>query len=129
MVLPSGYYTQAASDQLMSHVPTKIEFERSGGFAGVTLVGVLHLDQLPEEEAQHLRCLVQDAHIFQLQSPPRSPDQADVFQYTLNVHTENDLKTLKFDESNIPAEAKPLIHFLTKYAKAHRRSAHGESRN
>lgn len=122
-VLPFGCYSQTASYQAMSDVPTKIEFERSGGFAGVTLSVVIQLDQLPEEEAQHLRGLVQNAHIFELQSPPRSPDQVDAFQYTLNVHTQNNSKTLTFDESNISAEAKPLIQILTKYAKAQRRSA------
>ena len=62
----------------------RIQFERTGGFAGMRTVASIDSDSLPPGQAQELRELVDAADFFNL--PSRIEDSgegADQFQYTV----------------------------------------------
>jgi hypothetical protein len=96
----------------------RISFERSGGFAGITMKTALDEKDLAPEEAQKFRQLVEKADFFN--SPgkimPRSP-QPDRFQYELRLEEKGRQHTVTISEEVLPAKLKPLVNWLME--KAH----------
>ena len=96
----------------------RISFERSGGFAGITMKTAVDEKDLAPGEAQKLRQLVEEADFFN--SPgkimARSP-QPDRFQYELRLEEGNRQHTVTMSEETLPEKLKPLIKWLKEKAK------------
>lgn len=92
---------------------TKIKFERSGGFAGITLQSTLDLDDLPEDEAEQARQLIDEAKLFDQpkQIKARSP-MPDRFEYKLTIQEKGRRRTIVVGDQSTPANLKPLIDLL-----------------
>lgn len=97
---------------------TKITFERSGGFAGVTLSSKLDPDDLPEDEAIQARKLIDEAKLFeqpkQIKSRSPTPDR---FEYKLTIREKGKRRTIVVGDQSTPANLKPLIDFLLEKAR------------
>lgn len=91
----------------------RIYFERTGGFAGITLTTIIDTAGLPQEDAQKLRKMLDEAAFFKLHSKilPSSP-QADRFQYKLKVEGDGFQHTVIVSEEAMPAGLTPLIKWL-----------------
>jgi hypothetical protein len=91
-----------------------IEFERTGGFAGLTLKKVIDLDKLPPEDANKLYQLVEASDFFELpETIAASKPSVDQFHYTVTVNASGKKHTVDVDEAAVPPKLKPLIQWLT----------------
>lgn len=97
----------------MADDPIRIDLERSGGFAGVSLKASVDTSQLPPEEARTVTELVDrvdfDALAARTASPSRAPDR---FQYDLAVRRGGERHALSLGESAVPPELRPLLDYL-----------------
>ena len=94
---------------------TTITFERTGGVVGNDLHLDLDLDTLPEDEAQHLLKLIEEADFFRIPEHPASTVQftPDEFKYTITVDTGDTTHTVHTSDSTIPKNVLPLAKELT----------------
>ena len=97
----------------------KINFERSGGFAGMLTTVSVDTSSLPSEQAAKLQNMVEDANFFSLSSaPPPKRGPADYFNYRITVEAEDGRKhTVECTDIAMQSSIKPLIDFLGKQAK------------
>ena len=91
----------------------RISFERSGGFAGITMKTAVDEKDLAPGEAQKLRQLVEEADFFNLPGKivSRSP-QPDRFQYELKLEGSGQQHTVTMSEEAMPVKLKPLVKWL-----------------
>ncbi len=102
----------------------RIQFERTGGFAGMRLAVTIDSEALSQEEAIRLRELVDAAGFFELPEEITTPTPgADRFLYTLTVEVEGRRHTVRTSDAAAPAALRSLIDWLTKAAReAHKSS-------
>jgi hypothetical protein len=100
-----------------------IDFERSGGFAGMTIKTTVDTDTLPSDEAKELGQLVSAANFFTL---PRSINGggsgADEFHYKLTVQVDELKRTVEATDSTMPDSLRPLVDRLMSMARAARQA-------
>ena len=91
----------------------RISFERSGGFAGITMKTAVDEEDLAPGEAQKLRQLVEETDFFNLPGKiiSRSP-QPDRFQYELKLEEKGRQNTVTVSEEAMPPKLKPLVNWL-----------------
>lgn len=99
----------------------KIVFERSGGLMGLKSALTIDLNDLPSDQAEALRRLVDEANFFTLTADPFAQSAPDGFQYTITVETEVVRHTLHVSDTTAPAELRPLLKELTQRARLQRR--------
>jgi len=95
-----------------------IEFERSGGVAGIRLATTVDTDTLSADEAAGVRTLVDDADFFNL--PGRlttSSPGADRFAYRITVRSPGRSHTVDVGEGAAPASLRPLLDWLMSAAR------------
>ena len=98
----------------------QIQFERSGGFAGIKQQYCVALDSLPEEERRKVMGLIADAGFFDLPSTlPKGTPGADQFQYKISVDSDQGTHEVQVDQSAVPAGLQPLIAWLQAAARKH----------
>ena len=102
----------------------RISFERSGGFAGISMKTAVDEKDLALDEAQKLRQLVEEADFFNLPGKivSRSP-QPDRFQYELKLEEKGRQHTVTVSEEAVPPKLKPLVKWLTEAARQKRKKA------
>lgn len=98
--------------------PIRIELERSGGVAGISLRASIDTSALPPDEAQDIARMVDRIDFDDLASRPHRPARgADRFQYDLTVQQGAARHRLSLPESAVPTELKPLLERLVARAK------------
>src|SRR5262245_6574832 len=96
----------------------RIQFTRSGGFAGIRLRLTLDLNELPPKDREELKRLVREADFFKLsESFPSPQPQPDAFQYQIRVEGEGGAHQVLAGSRGPPA-LRPLIERLEELAKA-----------
>jgi len=99
----------------------RIDFCRSGGVAGVQLKTSVDTENLPPEEAEDLRRLVQRAGLTTARDPaPQTGRGADRFQYDLSVARADERVELSLAESEVTPEIRALLDALVKLARRRR---------
>lgn len=100
----------------------KITFERSGGFMGLKSGLTIDLNDLPSDDAETLRRLVDESSFFTLteNASTRRPIP-DGFQYTITVETEMIKHTVRASDTTVPNELRPLLQELSQRARPQRR--------
>jgi hypothetical protein len=95
-----------------------IEFERSGGFAGVVLRTSVDSSELPREEAAELEALVARASLPGLAARSGgSPPAPDRFQYVLTILRDGRTQRIRFSERDVTPELRPLLDRLLDLAR------------
>ncbi len=95
-----------------------IRLERTGGFAGLRRTVTIDTDTLPSEESRKLQEMVEAAGFFNLPEKFPLPTRgADYFIYRLIVEKDGKKHTVEVSEPSVPAELRPLIQSLLKYAR------------
>jgi hypothetical protein len=92
----------------------KVSFRQSGGYAGITMGCDLDTASMPEEDAAHLRELVERADVARLKealSPDRAPD---AFTYELTIERPSGALRLTFDDKTKPEGLADLLSFVRK---------------
>ena len=96
----------------------RIEFERSGGFAGMRLSGRVETSELPAEQACSLEEAVDAAQFWALPGEiPGHQRGADRFQYVVTVETEDQRHTVRVGESAMPEALGALVKAVTRLAR------------
>ncbi len=100
-----------------------IEFERSGGFAGLSLQLQVNTASLPEEEGRELLEMVNQSGFFTFPKQGGTSDSgADQFNYKLTVDTGERKHTMEMTDASAPATLQPLLKRLTRMARSGRYS-------
>jgi hypothetical protein len=98
--------------------PLEVELEQSGGFAGIRRRTTVNTAELSADEAARLSELVDQLDLEQLVrrqgGPAQHPDQ---FQYDLTVTRGGRQYRLRLNESDVPAEVRPLLDLLLRRAR------------
>ncbi|MGB7846366.1 MAG: protealysin inhibitor emfourin [Candidatus Acidiferrum sp.] len=97
----------------------RIEFTRSGGFAGMRLNVVLDTKDIPEAEALELKRMVEAADFFNLPESMPLPG-ADAFHYKITIQSDNETHTVEADERAVPPALMPLVTRLVGAARSSR---------
>jgi hypothetical protein len=99
-----------------------IVYERSGGFTGMTSSYSFNLEDLPEEEANKLRMLIEEVDFpalpDKLEEAGNSPDQ---FTYSITIESQEWSHTVVTGDSSAPLEIKPLLESLNTVSRSHRK--------
>jgi hypothetical protein len=98
----------------------RIQFERTGGFAGIRLALDLTESDLPEEEWQALQAALEQAEFFQLPYKVTSGEQPDRFTYQVTVEDAARSHTVELGDGAIPENVQPLIQQLNRLARTRR---------
>ena len=106
----------------MSEVPIRIELERSGGVAGISVHAAVDTTALPPEQGRELAELVGRVDFATLAeeagSTRSAPSRgADRFHYDLTVQRGDQRYRVSLPESAVPAELQPLLSRMLDYAK------------
>lgn len=96
----------------------RIEFVRTGGFAGMRLAAIIDSQDLSAEDAATLEKLLQEADIFNLpETGPAVARGADRFQYQIKISREEGERTLVLSEAALNEPLRALLDFLTLLAR------------
>jgi hypothetical protein len=94
--------------------PVIIDFERAGGYGGLSLHTTIDSHSLSANETEELGRLMNEAGIPELMKetifPESSPDQ---FVYTLRIRMGEEQHLIQLAERQIPPSVRPLLKFLT----------------
>jgi len=107
---------------LVSEVPIRIELDRSGGVAGISLHAKVDTTTLPPEQGREFAELVGRVDFATLADQTRSTrsapgPSADRFHYDLTVQHGDQRYRVSLPESAVPAELKPLLSRVLDYAR------------
>ncbi len=91
---------------------TRIAFRRTGGILDQAMELILDLDQLPQNEAQHLERLVGNADFFKLPENLIALSTSQEFQYTLTVKARSNEHTVQVTDTAAPGSLRTLIDEL-----------------
>jgi hypothetical protein len=92
----------------------RIEFVRSGGFAGIRLAGNFDTQQLLPEQSSTLDKLVEAAGFFSLPQEIKPPTPAvDRFEYQVTISTGQQTHSVRVSEPAAPENLRPLLDYLT----------------
>ena len=101
----------------------RIQFERTGGFMGLSLGTTVDTESLPVDDAQVLHDAVQSSDFFHLPATVvGTASGADRFHYQLTVEDEAQRHTVEMGESAVPETLEPLIKKLMTIARSAGRS-------
>lgn len=99
----------------------RIQFVRSGGFAGLRMATEIDGEALSPEELQNLREALDNAHFFTMPEEMMGEmPGADRFQYEITVEDQGLQHTVVTNEASLPQEMQPLIHQLEQIARSQR---------
>ena len=99
----------------------RINFERSGGFAGITLAATIDTATLPADQTSALQRLIDDAHFFNLPAKiPAPPQAADQFQYHVTIEAAGKRHTVDVGEGSASPALQELLQELTSLARSAR---------
>ena len=96
----------------------RIKFERTGGFAGMTIARDLKLDELTEEQANTLVELLDDLDFEELpEQMTGEPSMPDQFTYRITVETPRGEHTVVTGDASVPEKMQELLQFLNRLAR------------
>jgi tRNA/tmRNA/rRNA uracil-C5-methylase (TrmA/RlmC/RlmD family) len=98
----------------------RIIFDRSGGFMGLKSSLTVDLDDLPPDQAETLRRLLDESHFFTLIVDSPTRPIADGFQYTITVESGTATHIIHTSDTTAPDELRPLLEELSQRARSQR---------
>jgi hypothetical protein len=100
-----------------------IQFERTGGFAGMRQSATIDTASLLAEQTRALENAIEAAHFFDLPAQMAAPAQAaDYFHYRVTIEAEAKRHTVDVDEPAASPELQMLLQQLTQLARTARRT-------
>jgi hypothetical protein len=99
----------------------RIDYERTGGFAGMRLAATIDTTTLPADQAAELQDLIDNAHFFDLPAKiPSPPNVADQFYYRVTIEAKSKQHTVEAGEASASPELQALLQQLTLLARSAR---------
>jgi hypothetical protein len=100
----------------------RIIFERTGGLMGRKISLTIDLNELPPDQAETLRRLLDNADFFKLSENPPIHPALDSFQYIITVETDKATHTIHTSDTTAPEGLHPLLQELSQRARVQRKS-------
>jgi hypothetical protein len=97
----------------------QIEFQRSGGFAGLTMAATVDTAELPPAEARELEHLVESLEASGAGEAPAA-GKPDRFQYDLTIRRGGKSRSFRLAEQELTPDARELVKRLTERARQSR---------
>lgn len=98
----------------------RIIFERSGGIMGLKSSLNIDLNDLPLDQAETLRRLLDETHFLSLPENTPGRPSPDGFNYTITVETKTVTHTVHTNDTTAPKELQPLLQELSQRARSQR---------
>lgn len=97
----------------------RIKFERTGGFAGMTIARDLKLEDLSDEQAHTLLELLDDLDFNELpeQMMDSKESMPDQFTYVITVETKRGEHTVVTGDASAPEKMQELLQLLNRLAR------------
>jgi hypothetical protein len=99
----------------------RIDYERTGGFAGMHLAAEIDTAALPADQARALHDSIEAAHFFDLPARipavPAAPEVADQFQYHVAMEAEGKRHAVDVGEASASPALQELLQQLTMLAR------------
>ncbi|HJQ14221.1 MAG TPA: protealysin inhibitor emfourin [Anaerolineales bacterium] len=96
----------------------RIKFERTGGFAGMTIARDLKIDELSEEQAHRLSEMLDELDFRELPEQMLDvEDMPDQFTYVITVETKKWEHTVSIGDASAPEKMQELLQFLNRLAR------------
>ena len=96
----------------------RIQFERTGGFAGIRFAADFKPDDLPEEQSKELFDLLDELDFDELPSQLLDDGaMADGFTYSITVETKRETHTVVTGGSSAPEKMQELLQLLNRIAR------------
>ena len=89
--------------------PVHVRFQRSGGLAGIKIAVDTDTDELTPAQGETIRALLAAPD----STPPSTPGAPDRFTYELLIDDGRQQRLLRWPESAVPDDVRPLIAELT----------------
>lgn len=99
----------------------RIKFERTGGFAGMTITRDLKLEELPEDQSSSIVQLLDDMDFAGLPEQLLDDSGADQFTYTITVETKKWEHTVVTGEASAPEKLQELLQLLNRLARTRKK--------
>jgi hypothetical protein len=99
---------------------TKIYYERTGGFMGRKVSVTIDFDDLPEEQAELLDELLDEADFFELPADLTKPTMPDSFTYNITISSEERQHSVRVSDATAPDDLRPLLEELSRQARMQR---------
>ena len=99
---------------------TKILYERTGGFMGRKISMTIDLENLPDEQAEMLAGLLDDADFFKLPADLTKAAMPDSFTYQITVSSEKGEHSVRVGDATAPDDLRPLLDELSRQARMQR---------
>ena len=80
----------------------------------------VNLDDLPEEQAEALGELLDDADFFELPADLTRPAIPDAFTYNITVSSEEKQHSVRVSDATAPDDLRPLLEELSRQARMRR---------
>lgn len=102
------------SDSLDSGKTIYISYKQTGGFAGMNRSLEMNSDTLNIKEQNELNQLIADADFFNLVIEENDLERSrDQFHYEISIKQNDQKRSLKINDSNVPEKLRPLINYLS----------------
>jgi hypothetical protein len=100
----------------------RIQFERTGGFAGTRFAADFKPDDLPDEQSSELFHLLDELDFDELpEELPGDSAVPDGFTYSITVETNRKTHTVVTGEASAPEKMQELLQLLTRIARSQMR--------
>ncbi|MGB7873651.1 MAG: protealysin inhibitor emfourin [Anaerolineales bacterium] len=99
---------------------TKIFFERTGGFMGRKVNVTIETDDLPDDQAELLNDLVNDAGFFELPADLTKLNMPDSFTYNITISSDERQHSVRVSDTTAPDDLRPLLDELSRQARMQR---------
>ncbi len=99
----------------------RIKFERTGGFAGMTISRDLKLNELPDEQANTIKELLDDMDFRELPEHMLGESGPDQFTYVITVETQKWEHTVVTGDASAPEKMQELLQVLNRLARARKK--------
>jgi len=98
-----------------------IQFQRSGGFTGISNNIDVDSKKLDASEKEKIRQMIDQCNFFEFQRVDSlSKNIPDQFQYVITIEQGDQKKTVELTDSTVPEHFIPLINYLNQKARAAR---------
>lgn len=92
----------------------RIKFERTGGFAGIRLAAEFDLSDLPQDQADQLKNMINNVQFDQLPANlQKNKTIPDGFTYSITVNQH----TVTTSDGSVPDNMQPLLDTLTQITR------------
>jgi len=99
-----------------------IQFERSGGFAGITSKVEIDSNSLSSDEMEKLERLINDSDFFEFhKNDSIEGEMSDQFYYKLTIEYKNESHTVELSDSAVPESFRPLLNYLNQKARSRKK--------